>query len=230
MTNNTAPALALELSQRTGSIAVRGACSKTITREVISGKRDDDDVMPAIESAMEELDIQPADIEFVIVSIGPGGFTGLRTATTIAKMISFATGATIIPVPSAIVVAVSSDSGSGPFLVISSVKKEDFWLSRVEFKQGEWVCSAGLTTAKELATEGKGVRGVFADEFLPTSAKRYFEKHHIQVNEAKMNAASLLEAGLRLEATGQSVTPLDLRPMYPREPVAVQIWNTGQSR
>jgi len=34
---------------------------------------------------------------------------------------------------------------------------------------------------------------------------------------------------LQFEANGQTVEPLDLQPMYPREPEAVRIWNTGQS-
>ena len=229
MTHSETTTLSLELSQRTGSIAVRSRSGKTITREVVSGKRDDDDVMPSIESAMKELELQPSDIELIVVSVGPGGFTGLRTATTIAKMISFATGASIIPVPSAIVVAASSGFGSGPFLVISSVKKEEFWLSRVECKNGVWACTAGVSTTNELAATGKGIRGVFADEYLPTSAKRYFKEHNIPANSATLHAASLLEVGKQFEATGQTVAPIDLQPLYPREPEAVRIWNNGQS-
>ena len=229
MATNAHPTLSLELSQRFGSIAVRSATGETIVRDVTSGKRDDDDVMPAIESAMKELDLQPPDIALIIVSIGPGGFTGLRTATTNAKMISFATGATIIPVPSAIVVAASSDFGTGPFLIVSSVKKEEFWLSRVECNEGEWMCTAGLSNPDELNTKTIGVTCVFADDFLPASAKHYFEEHNIQVNKNDLNAMSLQEVGLQFEANGQTVAPLDLQPMYPREPEAVRIWNTGQS-
>ena len=230
MATSARPTLSLELSQRFGSIAVRSATGETVIRDVASGNRDDDDVMPAIESAMKELDLHPADISLVIVSIGPGGFTGLRTATTIAKMISFATGATIIPVPSAIVVAASSGLGAGPFLVVSSVKKEEFWLSKVECKKGKWVCTAGLSNPDELITIANGVTCVFADDFLPMRAKQYFEEQNISVNKIILNVRSLLEVGLQFEADGQSVEPLNLQPMYPREPEAVRIWNTGQSR
>lgn len=228
MTTNTRPTLSLELSQRFGSIATRNTTGETVVRDVTSGKRDDDDVMPAIESAMKELNLQPPDIALVIVSIGPGGFTGLRTAITIAKMISFATDARIIPVPSAIVVAASSDSGKGPFLVVSNVKKEEYWLSRVESNKGEWMCTAGLSNPDELTTEASGVTCVFAGEFLPTNAKRYFQEHGIPVKKNDLNAVSLLEVGLQFEANGKTVAPLDLQPMYPREPEAVRVWNTGQ--
>jgi tRNA A37 threonylcarbamoyladenosine modification protein TsaB len=70
---------------------------------------------------------------------------------------------------------------------------------------------------------------VFADDFLPTSAKHYFEEHNIPVHQNDLNAKSLLEVGLQFEANGQTVPPLDLQPMYPREPEAVRIWNSGQS-
>ena len=86
MATNAHTTLSLELSQQFGSIAVRSATGETIVHDVTSGKRDDDDVMPAIELAMKELNLKPSDIAVVIVSVGPGGFTGLRTATTIAKM------------------------------------------------------------------------------------------------------------------------------------------------
>ena len=59
MDTNSHPTLSLELSQRFGTIAVRGATGETIVCDVASGKRDDDDVMPAIESAMKELNLQP---------------------------------------------------------------------------------------------------------------------------------------------------------------------------
>jgi tRNA threonylcarbamoyl adenosine modification protein YeaZ len=230
MPANTRSILALELSQRPGSIAVRNSSGDTVARNVASGKRDDDDVMPSIESMMTGLDLQPSDLALIIVSVGPGGFTGLRTATAIAKMISFATGAHIIPVPSAIVVAASSGGSDGPFLVVSSVKKEEYWLSRVQRKDGEWSCVAGLSNPAELPQKTDGVIRVFADEYLPTSARNFFKENNISVGESSVSALLLLEVGLQFEASGQTVTPLGLQPVYPREPEAVRIWNTGQPK
>lgn len=219
-------ALALELSQRDGSIAMCNNVGKTVVHNTASGKRGDDDVMPAIALAAKELGIKPSDVELIVVSIGPGGFTGLRTATSIAKMVSFATGARIITIESAIAVAASSGNGNGPFLVVSNVKRESFWLSRVECKKGSWVCEAGILHANELDAHLRDIIGVFADEYLPDSARECIAHHDVSIKGAALNAEVLLEVGLTRNNKRESVDAADLLPLYPREPEAVRKWNT----
>ena len=223
-------ALALELSQRTGSIAVCSRSGETVVHVAASGKRDDDEVMPAIALAVEELELRPSDVELIVVSIGPGGFTGLRTSTAIAKMVSFATGAKIVAVQSAIAVAASSNCGDGPFLIVSSVKEEGFWLSRVKYNKGDWVCESGISSSDELDEQASGVVAVFADEYLPNGARRYFVQHNIPIKEIVLDAGALLGVGLRLHDKGEYVGALDLLPLYPREPEAVRKWNTERQK
>jgi tRNA threonylcarbamoyladenosine biosynthesis protein TsaB len=182
--------------------------------------------MPAIQSAMKELRLQPRDISLVIVSIGPGGFTGLRISTTIAKMISFATGATIVPVQSAVVVAAASSSGPGPFLIVSSVKKEEFWLSRVEQVNNTWQCTASLSNKNNLPKVIDGVTRVFADDFLPLNARQYFEELGIPITGVDLDAETLLQIGVQLHGEGEKISAVELQPLYPREPEAVRIWKT----
>ena len=222
--------LAIELSQRDGGIAMCNSAGETVVRETASGKRDDDDVMPAIASAVKELGCTPHDVELVIVSIGPGGFTGLRTATSIAKMVSFATGASIITIESAIVVAASSDLGKGPFLVVSSVKQDEFWLSRVVCVNGTWECEAGISNSSKLGQHIQDICGVFADGFLPDSARDYFALHEVPINEPILTVETLLTLGLTLHDSGHAVDPIALLPLYPREPEAVRKWKTDLPR
>lgn len=226
-TNPRPITLALELSQRDGSIAMCNSSGDTVVHETTSGKRDDDEVMPAIEIASKELGLVPSDVELIVVSIGPGGFTGLRTATSIAKMVSFATGASIVTVESAIVIAASSNIGDGPFLVVSSVKQESFWLSRVTCNGGQWECKAGIFHSGESDPHIGDVLAVFADGFLPDNARDFFEQHEIPIKEAVLNAEILIEVGLALHKSGMRVDPIDLLPLYPREPEAVRKWNAG---
>jgi len=55
--------------------------------------RHDDDLMPAIDRLFTKTGRAPADIERVAVSVGPGGFTGLRVAVVTAKLLAHAAGA-----------------------------------------------------------------------------------------------------------------------------------------
>ena len=72
------PLLAIELSQRAGGAAVRAVDGATHTRAFEGGRRDRDDVLPGIESALNDSGVRASSLAAVAVDVGPGGFTGLR--------------------------------------------------------------------------------------------------------------------------------------------------------
>jgi tRNA threonylcarbamoyl adenosine modification protein YeaZ len=49
-------------------------------------------IIPTLESLMTKMNISMKDIRDVIVTLGPGSFTGIRLALTVAKTIGFALG------------------------------------------------------------------------------------------------------------------------------------------
>ena len=57
-------------------------------------------MVPEIDKLMKELGLTRNDITKIVTSIGPGSYTGVRIALTIAKVASLATGAPIYPVSS----------------------------------------------------------------------------------------------------------------------------------
>ena len=57
-------------------------------------------MVPEIDALMKKLDLTRDDIKGIVTSIGPGSYTGVRIALTIAKVASLATGAPIYPVSS----------------------------------------------------------------------------------------------------------------------------------
>ncbi|MCI0437109.1 MAG: tRNA (adenosine(37)-N6)-threonylcarbamoyltransferase complex dimerization subunit type 1 TsaB, partial [Gemmatimonadetes bacterium] len=68
-----------------------------------------DDLLPAIGRLFERAGLKPHDLAggggAVAVSIGPGGFTGLRIGIATAKMLAESLGAKLVAVPSALVAA-----------------------------------------------------------------------------------------------------------------------------
>ena len=46
----------------------------------------DDDLMPAIDRLFRRRAARPSDLSRVMVSVGPGGYTGLRIACAVGKM------------------------------------------------------------------------------------------------------------------------------------------------
>ena len=57
-------------------------------------------MVPEIDALMKKLGLTRDDIKGIVTSIGPGSYTGVRIALTIAKVTSLATGAPIYPVSS----------------------------------------------------------------------------------------------------------------------------------
>jgi tRNA threonylcarbamoyl adenosine modification protein YeaZ len=224
MKTDTPTTLALEFSSTSGSIALMNNSGESITVPITIGRNENDDVFPSIEKTAATLGISANELELVIVSIGPGGFTGLRTAVAIAKMVSLVSGATIVPVESAIVCVQHADKGDGPFAVVSSVKGEEFWLSNIVRRGGLWVCSSKISTTKDLLQDTKHAVGVFADSFLPEDATETFQQLGIPVCASAHDARALLKVGLDHYKEGESIEPESLLPIYPREPEAVRVW------
>ncbi len=57
-------------------------------------------MVPEIDKLMKKLGLSRDDVTKIVASIGPGSYTGVRIALTIAKITSLATGAPIYPVSS----------------------------------------------------------------------------------------------------------------------------------
>ena len=98
--------LAIECSQRSGEVAL--CVGDRIEVERLDPEQPQDvDFMPAIDRLVQRMGVTPGDLCVVMISIGPGGFTGLRISVAAAKMLGEVLGARLVPVPTAAVVAVA---------------------------------------------------------------------------------------------------------------------------
>ncbi len=63
-----------------------------------------------IEGALNAVNIKPADIDTIMVFVGPGSFTGTRIGVTIAKVFAWCLNVKIIPISSLKALALSVDN------------------------------------------------------------------------------------------------------------------------
>ena len=101
--------LAVETATSTGSVAVwkNGLALELSLR--IQGAHSER-VMPAIDRALEATEVQPEDVSTFVVGSGPGSFTGVRIAASIAKGWAMAQGTQLFAYSSLLAVA----AGCGP--------------------------------------------------------------------------------------------------------------------
>ena len=86
----------------------------------------------------EKAGLPPRDLQVVGVSIGPGGFTGLRIAVTTAKMLAETLGVKVIEVPSALVAANAYKKDEESILIALASKRESAWITKLIRREGVW--------------------------------------------------------------------------------------------
>lgn len=181
--------------------------------------RHDDDLIPAIDRLTTRVGLRTTGLARVCLSIGPGGFTGLRVAVATAKMLHEVTGAELVPVPSALIAAHALDDGDPPAAVCLASKRGTAHVTFLPERGGAHEVAGVLSEAEFVeACRARGVRTVVADHHLPEGWARATE--HFKRYPPAFCAA----ACLRLGTTLPPVEPLELVPAYPREPEAVTRW------
>jgi len=70
-------------------------------------------LLPMVRSLLSASEVAPADLEVVGVARGPGSYTGLRVGVVTAKTLGWATGATVVGVPTLEVMAALAPAEAG---------------------------------------------------------------------------------------------------------------------
>ena len=216
--------LAIEASQRGGGIALRTRSGDVLAEPFRAMSRHDDDLLPAVDRVVRRASLRPADLACVAVSIGPGGFTGLRIACATAKALAESIGCLLVAVPSALVAA-EACSSRGPILVLLAAKRENVWCTRCQRgANGSWEI-AGRPGLQDAATiDLTGIDRVLADEHLPPALRVRIEQSGRPIDAPAFAPSDLLLVGERLFTGGHTIDAIELLPLYPREPEAVKVW------
>jgi len=124
--------LALETSSRIGSVAL-GRGPKVLAESTFSAPlRHSAEIFPTITRLMDRFSLKPAQIRHVYLSIGPGSFTGLRIAVTIAKVMHLANPVKIVAVDTLDVIAANVADPQGTVCRIAPVldaKRNQFFVA-----------------------------------------------------------------------------------------------------
>ena len=150
--------LALDASTYAGSVAVLRGARVVAERTVAMRGEHEERLMPAVVAALGEAGAVPRSVARVVCGAGPGSFTSLRIAASIAKGVAEGSGATLLAVPSlALVVAGAQPPlAAGRYVAALDAGRGEWFASVVEHDGDRVVCGhARLLSAAALADLGR---------------------------------------------------------------------------
>lgn len=123
--------LALDASTYGGTVAVLRGRDVLAAREVAMRGQDEERLMPAVADVLGDAGVRVEDLERVVGGEGPGSFTSLRIAGSIAKGIAFARGIPLVPVSSlALIVAAAAPAlPAGEYLAALDALRDEAYVA-----------------------------------------------------------------------------------------------------
>jgi tRNA threonylcarbamoyladenosine biosynthesis protein TsaB len=124
--------LILETSGRGGSIALGrgGAIVRTVSLD--ASRRHARDLTATVDALLKAQSLRPVELAGVMVSLGPGSYTGLRVGLISAKALAYATGCALIAVPTFAAIAEQAPAQCNKLWVIADALQGQIYLERFE--------------------------------------------------------------------------------------------------
>jgi len=218
-------ALAIETSSRIGSVAL-AEDGKVLAEETFPhGLQHAARMVPAIDEMCRKLDWKPMDITEIYVSSGPGSFTGLRIGITLAKTLAFASGASIVAVPTAQVLVENAPADAKHVIIVIDAKRQQIYTASFERDETGWKIRepAHLDSLGEMLARtprpvhllGEGIP--YHQQFIPAESDGI-----VIVDDAnwRPTAAVVARLGWQMAREGKFTSAPELLPVYIRRPEA----------
>ncbi|HEX3521639.1 MAG TPA: tRNA (adenosine(37)-N6)-threonylcarbamoyltransferase complex dimerization subunit type 1 TsaB [Stellaceae bacterium] len=181
-------------------------------------------LLPLVNRAMREAGQMAGALDFVVATVGPGSFTGIRVGLAAARGIALATGARLIGVTSFDAVAVPAVRNDWPetpsLLVALESRREDFYVQFFS-PHGDALREPAAIMPflfRKAVAETIGVNPLLIAGDAAQRAAAALEQRPdtVVLEDSAPGAVGALRAGLRLVRFGKVAdTP---RPLYLRSP------------
>jgi len=222
--------LVIETSSRTGSAALATEAQVAASAQLAGPMRHASELMPAIDTLLRERGWPADTLTDVFVSIGPGSFTGLRIAVTVARTLAWSIGARIVAVPTMdglALNALAAKPAPANLAVVLDAKRAQVYAAAFELRSGtyEKVIDAHLAEPgsfldrcpQPLAVLGEGIP--YHRQAIDASRVTVLDQ-----NLWSPRAEHVYHVGMRLANAGRHTASGDLLPLYIRRPEAEEKW------
>lgn len=182
-------------------------------------------LIPAALALLAQAGLALRDLDAIAFGRGPGAFTGLRTACSVAQGFALGAGKPVLPIDSLLVVAEDARDGDSPqrIWVATDARMDEVYAAHYGFGPAGWTALVPpLLTSPELLAERwaaeppQAVAGSALAAFgerLPTAGAR-------RVPGAAPRAHALMSLAQAAWRRGEGVDPALALPLYVRDKVA----------
>lgn len=217
--------LAFDTSTDTMSIAVQRGAGDAATlwqHSAAGGAQTSTHLIPEIQRLMMLAQLRFADLNAIVFGAGPGSFTGLRTACSVAQGLAFGATVPVLPVDTLLAVAEEAhgQTGHAPTFAVTALldaRMDEWYTAGYSFDHGGWtqVKSYRLIKPENLGWNGSDVL-----------AGNVFDSYGARLPKLATcittlpTATALLRLAPALLAAGAAVPAQQALPTYIRDKVA----------
>lgn len=223
--------IAVETSGRTGSVAM-AIGRKLLGQATLSAPmKHSAEIFPAITTLLNAESRKSEQIEQIYISLGPGSFTGLRIAVTLAKIMSFACNTKIVAVDTLDIIAANAsdymkekDTSLEKIAVILDAKRGQFFIAVYENQNDKWlkITDDCIMTATEFVERfanpdkpifllGEGL--VFYKDKFKSAGIEFLDEDYWTPKAVKV-----YQLGYKKALDEEFTDALELKPAYLRRP------------
>ena len=217
--------VAIETSGPAGGIALADDGRLVEEVRLAWGPHQGEDLVAAVRDAFRRAGWGPKDVGVVAVSIGPGSFTGLRTAVVFAKMVAHETHARIVAVPTLRALAENAPAGAVRVAAVLDAKRGGLFASIFERKGDDLHETFGpaLIEPEALAARLQAPALVLGRGIVKgRAALKGFDLAPEALWDPRAEAVAHL--GWAMAKRGEWADVLGLAPVYIRPPEAEELW------
>src|SRR5262245_1558044 len=223
--------LILETSGKTGLVAVAVGGRLLASRRLEETRRHARDLAPVTGELLARQGWKPRDLNAVIVSRGPGSYTGLRVGLMSAKVLAFATGCKLLSIDTFAAIALQAPAEVPAVDVLADAPQDRVYVQRYAHSGGEaWVPQTPLSIEPFPAW----MKSRSADAWMTGPGLRVKGRnwpHEALVVASELwdpRPESLLEIGWALLQAGEADDFWSVAPLYLRPSAAETQWDVLQ--
>ena len=219
--------LAFDTSTELMSVAVQrtvsGVC-QTWQHSGEGGAKTSIQLIPVIQDLMRQADLQFGELDAIAFGRGPGSFTGLRTACSVAQGLAFGAQLKVLPIDTLLALAEEARFQFAPtqdryqVTALLDARMNEMYLAHYAFHSGHWTQSGDYDLIHPEGLQGDAKRLLAGNVFASYAAR--LPAAFLQRYSAVPTASAMLRLAPALLLGGAALEPAHALPLYLRDKVA----------